>query len=105
VIFVIIAIFFFAVVVFLFVLFVVGLFAKEDIGLALVPVELLLKAGLRIGRPPESSHGTLNCCPQSVQTPTAGVVLSHLRTIRPRWIMGLSLSPLAFRAAGYRGRS
>jgi hypothetical protein len=32
--------------------------------------------------------GTLNSWPQSVQTPTAGVVLSHSTTLRRRWIMG-----------------
>jgi len=67
---IILVIFFFAVVsVFLFVLFLVGLLSKHEIGrylriglagiwrLALVPVELLLKAGLRIGSPPEGTHG------------------------------------------------
>lgn len=33
--------------------------------------------------------GTLNSRLQSVQTPTAGVVLSHLATLRRRWIHGL----------------
>ncbi|MGD0213928.1 MAG: hypothetical protein ABSB87_11910 [Terriglobales bacterium] len=59
----ILVIFFFAIV-FFFVLFVIWFLPKEGagsyslagIGLALVPVELLLKAGLRIGSPPQGAH-------------------------------------------------
>jgi hypothetical protein len=70
VIFVTIAIFFFAVFL-LILLFLVGLLPKEDIGisprndvarilgLALVPIELLLEARLRIGSPREGTHGNL----------------------------------------------
>ena len=59
------------VVVFPFVFFLVGLLSKENVGiyprtyvagilgLALVPVELLLKARLRIGSPSEGAHGNL----------------------------------------------
>src|SRR5208282_1652450 len=66
---IIIVIFFFAIaLVFLFVLFLVWLLPHEDIGIyprtglagifahAFVPVELLLKARLRIGSPPEGTH-------------------------------------------------
>src|SRR5207248_9729112 len=41
--------------------------------------------------------GTLNSRPQIVQTPTAGVVLSHLATLRRRWIMcGFARSKLTW---------
>ena len=62
--------FFFAVV-FLFVVFLVGLLTKENVGisprtdwagilgLALAPVELFLEVRLRIGSPPEGTHGNL----------------------------------------------
>src|SRR6266700_1004287 len=108
----IIVIFFFAVVV-LFVLFLVGLLAKEDIGiysrrglagllgLALMPVELLLEACLRIGSSSESTHGNFefpaakcaNCdCrsrAQSFGNPKAASVHWHLSfalAFRAAWV-------------------
>jgi hypothetical protein len=47
--------------------------------------------------------GTLNSRLQSAQTPTAGVVVSHLTTLRRRWIMGIFLRVWHSALLGYRG--
>jgi hypothetical protein len=52
-----------------------------------VPVELLLEARLRIGGRPEGTHGNFEFSAAKVQTPTAGVVVSHLTTLTRRLIM------------------
>jgi hypothetical protein len=86
--------------VFLFLFFIVWFLSKEYIehlpaqgigwnfGLTLVSVELLLKTRLRTGSPPKGLHGNFEFSAAKVQTPTAGVVLSHLTTLRRRRTMG-----------------
>jgi hypothetical protein len=67
-----------------------------------VPVELLLKAPLAVLL--SELIGTLNSRLHSVQTPTAGAVLSHLTTLRRRWIMGKSFLGTVETARPYRAR-
>jgi hypothetical protein len=60
--------------------------------LALVPVELLLKARLRFGIPPEGTRGNFEFSAAKGADSDCRSVLSHLTTQRRRWIMR-TLSP------------
>jgi hypothetical protein len=61
--------------------------------LALVPVELLLKARLRFGIPPEGTCGNFEFSAAKGADSDCRSVPSHLTTQRRRWIMR-TLSPV-----------